>query len=320
MATVIDNPPDVSNQTSAMDVKKWAAIAGRWTFNGSAATYHGPEDPQSRPPLGLALGSLRFRDGQLATRIKLNRNESTTAGIVFGYQSFNSPYLVAQIGAYNKAYAISEYRPGHGWVSLADAGTLANIDVELEHSMIVEVSAQTVRMTVDDVDVLDVVLRRPIEGTGAGLFAWDDAEVGFSQTTVAGVAPRVFVIMPFSEPFESLYREVISPVAESAGFEIVRVDEIPGPGIILDDIQQQIERAHAVVAEISTHNPNVFYELGYAHALKKPAVLLVRRDEGSRMPFDVRGYRAIFYDDSIGGKKTVERNLQQHLNAILKDA
>jgi hypothetical protein len=70
------------------------------------------------------------------------------------------------------------------------------------------------------------------------------------------------------------------------------------------------------VAEITTHNPNVFYELGYAHALRKPALLLVRRQEGETMPFDIRGYRAIFYDDSIGGKKTVERNLKQHLRAI----
>ena len=123
--------------------------------------------------------------------------------------------------------------------------------------------------------------------------------------------------MPFAEPFDPLYRDVIAPVAEQLGFDIVRVDEVPGPGIILDDIQQQIAKAHAVVAEISTpHNPNVFYELGYAHALKKPAIILVRREDGKEMPFDVRGYRAIFYDDSIGGKKVVERNLRQHLQAV----
>ena len=71
------------------------------------------------------------------------------------------------------------------------------------------------------------------------------------------------------------------------------------------------------MAEISTQNPNVFYELGYAHALRKPAILLVRRQEGQKMPFDVSGYRAIFYDDSIGGKKAVERTLEQHLKAVL---
>jgi hypothetical protein len=90
-----------------------------------------------------------------------------------------------------------------------------------------------------------------------------------------------------------------------------------GPGIIIEDIQRQIESSHAVVTEISTQNPNVYYELGYAHALRKPAVLLVRRSDGSTMPFDIRGYRAIFYHDCIGGKKSVERNLQQHLRAIL---
>jgi hypothetical protein len=83
------------------------------------------------------------------------------------------------------------------------------------------------------------------------------------------------------------------------------------------DIQRQIESTHAVVAEISTHNPNVFYELGYAHALRKPAVLLWRKLEGQDIPFDIRGYRAIFCDDTIGGKKNVERNLSQHLRAIL---
>ena len=51
--------------------------------------------------------------------------------------------------------------------------------------------------------------------------------------------------------------------------------------------------------------------------LRKPAVLLVRGQEGQAMPFDIRGSRAIFYDDSIGGKKTVERKLRQHLKAVL---
>lgn len=319
MATATNSTSDESTSVERI-VDRWAAIAGRWTFDGPAATYHGPENPDARPPLGLALGSVRFRDGRIATRIKLSRNERTTGGIVFGYQSRAAPYHVAQIGAFGKAYAISEYRPGQGWVTRGDAGSLDNLDVSQEISMVLEVSAQTARLTIDDVDVLDVVIPRPIEGSGAGLFAWDDGEIAFSQTTVTGVAPRIFVIMPFSEPFETLYREVIEPVAQQAGFEIIRVDEIPGPGIILDDIQQQIEGAHAVVAEISTHNPNVFYELGFAHALKKPAILLVRREEGSNMPFDVRGYRAIFYDDSIGGKRSVERNLKQHLNAILKDS
>jgi len=56
---------------------------------------------------------------------------------------------------------------------------------------------------------------------------------------------------------------------------------------------------------------------GYAHALNKPAVLLARKQ--SELPFDVRPYRAIFYDDPIGGKKHVQL-LRQHLKAALQSA
>lgn len=105
-------------------------------------------------------------------------------------------------------------------------------------------------MRVDEVDVLSHVLPRPIEGTGFGLYAWGDAAVEFGQTTYLGSPPKVFVMMPFSEPFDTLYRDVIRDVAQKSGFEVVRVDEVTGPGIIMDDIQQQIEESHAVVAEI----------------------------------------------------------------------
>jgi hypothetical protein len=224
------------------------------------------------------------------------------------------------IGGWERAYSIAENRPGRGWIQLATAGLLGNLSENDYYNIQVSIMGQSVSLTVNDVRVLSCVLPAPLEGSGLGLYTFDDAEVEFSKTSVAGTAPRVFVIMPFVEPYDTLYHEVIYPVAKEMGFDVIRVDEIQGPGVIVEDIQRQIENAHAVVAEISNHNPNVYYELGYAHALRKPAILLVRRQEGSSMPFDIRGYRAIFYDDSIGGKKNVERNLEQHLKAILRDS
>ncbi len=318
MAIVTENACS-SADLPPVTVDRWAAISGRWKFEGQSAVYEGPADIQSGPPFGIALGSIRFRDGCIVSRARLTRNERTSAGVLFGYQSLESPYFVASIGGFDKAYSICEYRPGHGWFSIADAGTIKNLAAEHDYTIELKVSGQVARMTVDDVDVLDIVLSRPMEGTAVGLYAWGDAKVAFAETTIGRNAPTVFVIMPFEEPFDTLYREVILPNAESLGFEVIRIDEIRGPGLILEDIQQQIAQAQAVVAEITTHNPNVFYELGYAHALKKPAVLLVRREEGAKMPFDVQGYRAIFYDDTIGGKKIVERNLRQHLDAIRRD-
>lgn len=308
------------SQPTPQKVEKWAAISGRWKFPKTGVHYLGPDEGAAYP-LGIARAAQRFQDGKITTWIKLKRNIKTSAGIVIGYQSPKAPYTVAQIGGYDRAYDISDYLPDVAWVSLAAAGALSNLSAGQSMKLEVRVAGQTLEMAVDEVDVLRHVLPRPLEGTGFGLFAWGDAEIEFTETTVEGIRPRMFVMMPFREPFDTLYRDVIFPIAEDAGFNVNRVDEVFTPGIILNDIQQQIEQAHAVVADISTHNPNVFYELGYAHALRKPAVLLARRPQtkDDDLPFDVRGYRAIFYDDTIGGKKAVEGLLRQTLGAIRRD-
>ena len=101
------------------------------------------------------------------------------------------------------------------------------------------------------------------------------------------------------------------------GLQVVRVDELAGPGIIFEDIKRQITESKIGIAEITAPNQNVFYELGYAHALNKPTILLAQR--GRELPFDIRSYRVIFYDDSIGGKPEVERNLNKHLRAVLQE-
>src|SRR5262249_13243920 len=125
------------------------------------------------------------------------------------------------------------------------------------------------------------------------------------------------VAMQFGEPFDTLYRTVIQPGVRNLGLEVVRIDEIAGPGIIFEDIQRNISEAKIVVAEITAANQNVFYELGYAHALGKPTILLAQ--PGLELLFHIRSYRVIFYDDTIGGKPAVERSLEKHLRAVMQD-
>ena len=84
----------------------------------------------------------------------------------------------------------------------------------------------------------------------------------------------------------------------------------------MQDIIQGLTESHVVIAEITPPNPNVFYELGYSHALHKPTILLADR-EATTLPFDLSGYRVIFYDNTIRGKGSVEADLRQHLAAIL---
>jgi hypothetical protein len=123
--------------------------------------------------------------------------------------------------------------------------------------------------------------------------------------------------MQFSEPYKQLYSEVIQPVADSFGLEAYHVGDVFGPGMILNDIVQGLIESKVIIAEVTPSNQNVFYELGYAHALGKPTILLAER--GKQPPFDISGYRHLFYDNTIGGKKQVEEGLRKHLQAIMHE-
>ena len=127
-------------------------------------------------------------------------------------------------------------------------------------------------MSVDDVPVIERVLPEPLTGSQLGLHAWGKASIDFSELAVSSAKPQVFVAMQFSQPLDTLYQEVIYPRAEALGLNVVRIDEVAGPGIVFEDIKRQIAEAKIVIAEITAPNQNVFYESGYVHALNMATV------------------------------------------------
>ena len=82
--------------------------------------------------------------------------------------------------------------------------------------------------------------------------------------------------MQFGSPFDAMYSEVIKPVCESVGLTVERADEWHRPGVIMNDVVEALTTAEVVIAEITPANPNVYYEVGYAHAAGVPTVLLLR--------------------------------------------
>jgi hypothetical protein len=150
-----------------------------------------------------------------------------------------------------------------------------------------------------------------LDGDQLGLFGYGEASARFSSISIEPKRPKAFIVMQFGGTYDALWKEVIAPIVDEEGFEPVRVDDVFKPGIILQDIIQGISESDVIVAEISPENANVFYELGYAHALSKPTILLAER--GRALPFDIRSYRVIFYDNTISGKGGIERALRGHL-------
>jgi hypothetical protein len=84
----------------------------------------------------------------------------------------------------------------------------------------------------------------------------------------------------------------------------------------MDQVWEGISSAKVLVAELTSRNPNVFYELGLAHALRKPVVLVSSREDD--VPFDLQHIRVIYYDhaDPFWGNKLIEKVAENILSAI----
>jgi hypothetical protein len=124
-------------------------------------------------------------------------------------------------------------------------------------------------------------------------------------------------MMPFASPTGSYYASIYEPAIKKAGLTAVRADtDIFGTGKIIDQIWAGINNARVLVAELTGRNPNVLYELGLAHALRKP-VVLVSSNEGD-VPFDVRHVRVIYYDvtDPFWGTKLIDKVAENILSAL----
>jgi nucleoside 2-deoxyribosyltransferase len=126
-----------------------------------------------------------------------------------------------------------------------------------------------------------------------------------------------FVIQPFdSDVFDRRYREVFKPAIQAAGLEPYRVDEDPAATIPIDQIERGIRQAKVCFAEITTDNPNSWYELGYAIARGKQVVLVCAEDRRSRFPFDVQHRKIIQYrSGSPGDFEVLRAAITEHLLA-----
>lgn len=126
-----------------------------------------------------------------------------------------------------------------------------------------------------------------------------------------------FVMMPFARPYGDYYEKIYDPAINKAGLKPIRADnEIFGTGKIMDQIWSGINAARVLVAEMTTRNPNVFYELGLAHALQKPVVLVSSNEDD--VPFDLQHIRVIYYDvmDPFWGEKLIAKISENILSAL----
>jgi hypothetical protein len=110
---------------------------------------------------------------------------------------------------------------------------------------------------------------------------------------------KCFVIQPFDNgKFDKRYVDIFEPAIKKAEFEPYRIDNDLSVRIPIDDIEKGISESAMCFAEITTDNPNVWYELGFAFACDKDVIMVCSDERVGKFPFDIQHRHIITYKTS----------------------
>lgn len=123
----------------------------------------------------------------------------------------------------------------------------------------------------------------------------------------------IFVLQPFDNKFNQLYNEYIEKPLKRKGYEVRKADDFLQPREIMRDIWQSLCEAEIIIADLTNKNPNVFYELGMAHAIGKYTILITQHINS--VPFDLRHTRIIEYSYDPDGFKKLKKDLIKSIEA-----
>jgi hypothetical protein len=115
--------------------------------------------------------------------------------------------------------------------------------------------------------------------------------------------------MPFCEEFTDVYKHLIYDCLQTAGYNVKRADDIKSQNNILGDIIGGIVNSDLIVADLTGANPNVYYELGIAHALNRNVILITQEIE--ELPFDLRSYRVVGYSTHFAKMGQARKELSE---------
>ncbi len=116
------------------------------------------------------------------------------------------------------------------------------------------------------------------------------------MTRTIGRKPKCLILTPFDAVGSRIYNASIRAL-ENLHIEVIRIDHVTFGSNIRTAVLRAIDVADLIIADITRQNPNVMYEVGYAHALRKRTVLLISQ-ETSRLPTDLLGHIYLTYDPS----------------------
>ena len=120
----------------------------------------------------------------------------------------------------------------------------------------------------------------------------------------------VFILMPFTLSWSDRVWNHLNKICLNNGFTAFRANNLYGHDV-LEDIWESINSADYIIADMSSKNPNVMYEIGISHTLGKKTILISQDQED--IPFDFRRYRILLYEDNVDGFKILENEIPEYL-------
>jgi hypothetical protein len=132
---------------------------------------------------------------------------------------------------------------------------------------------------------------------------------------------RCFVIMPFDKKFNATYETIREAVEDSSlDFICKRADNIQGGGNVMQNVLEDIGRSEIVIADLSEHNANVFYELGVAHMVKEVEKVIILIERAETVPFDLTSFRHMKYRRGPKGAEQLKAGLISTIKSITQRA
>ena len=148
-----------------------------------------------------------------------------------------------------------------------------------------------------------------IEHPSLDFFSYEDVRNVKSLASQAAIAIQnaqlyksdVFVLMPFAEKYKAFYEDVIKKTIIDMNLTCKRADDFFQSSVIMNDIMRCINEAEIIIADFSGRSPNVFLEVGIAHALRKNVILMAQ--DLQDIPPKLQIIRCHIYKDDLSGAK-----------------
>ncbi|WP_174865409.1 hypothetical protein [Pectobacterium polaris] len=304
---------------------KWVSLTGNVEVDGNQLTLaplplSSYPTPSTQPniPFALLKSDIEFESGTIELEVNLPSSDSICqiglSTIPNGASSYNGSIteVFSGLNSLGAPYGFAIFK-NNLWEPLVGSGQGSSIDTQCWHKLKLHVQGSNLELFFNGVKV--ATTSQQIMRGQISLLLQSNEGISVRDIKISTKEPICFVVMQFTDDYNSLYEEVIRPTCEEFQYKVLRADDFYSSSVIIDDITRTIRECAIVIADVTPNNPNVFYEVGFAHGIGKPTILLSDRKR-DKLPFDISGVRTLFYDNTIKGKRTVEEGLRRHLDAI----